>query len=652
MEKNIYDFVVTEETAYNTIPVMVTENYEWSMPKHINTTVLYKNSQYLSGKDDNKPFKNIIRPILNLQYRAEGFSLKDIALFVNDSDKYYMSFLVSKYHEKWARKNKIDTFIDNLVESYIDFGGVLVKNINSVRPEVVKLQSIAFCDQTDILGGPLALKHFFSPSQLLQMSKQGWGNEAKGANATLEEAIIMSEEWKKQRQSNDVKSKTPGKYVEVYEVHGYFPDDWLEPDAEQVNNVASYSELPGDGTKADVKYSPQMHIVMLQKLPNDAAKGITLFKGPEKESIFKLLLRDEIYGRALGLGGAEELFEPQVWINYDQIRMKGMLDQASKIIYQTADATFANRNKTNDLENGEILITAPDTAIAQINTQPVNIVVFENAVKDWEAHAQMMGAANDSIMGETPATGTPFSLQQLVTQEASSLHEYRKGKIADFVDEIYQDWIIPYIAKEVAKDQEFLADLSLDELQAVSDNLVTVVTNQFIKEKILNGETINPQDVEQYKQQVQAQFMKGGAKRFLHITEGELADAPIDVEVDIAGHQKDLSGMTDKLVNVFKTVIANPTVLDDPRAMKIFNQILEYSGMSPIDFYSQPTQNQGNGGKSGGTPSESINFADLPPDGQVQMAKQAGINITPPAPPPKPAGQPQPFPARKQTVTA
>ena len=69
----------------------------------------------------------------------------------------------------------------------------------------------------------------------------------------------------------------------------------------------------------------------------------------------------------------------------------------------------------------------------------------------WEAHAQQMGAANDAIMGETPASGTPFDLQELVTQEASSLHEYRKGKIATFVDEIYQDWIIPYIVREISK---------------------------------------------------------------------------------------------------------------------------------------------------------------------------------------------------------
>ncbi len=526
-----------------------------------------------------------------------------------------------------------------------------MKDVNQVRPEVVKLQSIAFCDQTDMMGGPFAIKHFFSPSQLLDMAKQGWGDKKNGANATLEDAIVLSEEWKKQRATSDKKSKTPGKYVEVYEVHGSLPDEWLE------DETAAQETLGRDtDDKGGMTYSPQMQIVMTRKLPNGKSAGITLFKGKEKESIFKLLLRDEIYGRALGLGGAEELFEPQVWVNYDVIRMKGLLDAAAKVIYQTTDQNFASRNKTNNLENGEILILEDGKEIAQINTQPVNIAVFENAVKAWEEHAQQMGAANDAIMGEAPTSGTPFNLQELVTQEASSLHEYRKGKISTFVEEIYRDWIIPYIVKEIEKGQEFLADLSLDELQAVADNLVVVETNKMVKERILNGQEIQPQMVQEFQQKTKADFMKGGSKRFLKILKDELKDAPIDVEVNIAGKQKDLKGMTDKLVNVFKTIVSNPTVLDDPRAAKIFNQILESSGLSPIDFYQPPKPEQQNG--SGGPQvSESINYKDLPPEGQVQMAGQAGIKISPPAPaaPPgaPPAGQPViPMAKGRKTVTA
>ena len=46
MYNNIFDLLKSETEAYNTIPVPITENYEWSMSEHINKTILYKNSHY------------------------------------------------------------------------------------------------------------------------------------------------------------------------------------------------------------------------------------------------------------------------------------------------------------------------------------------------------------------------------------------------------------------------------------------------------------------------------------------------------------------------------------------------------------------------------------------------------------------------------
>jgi hypothetical protein len=622
IEKNIYDYAAAQETAYQTLPITVMDGYEWQMWNHIRTTLFYKNSKYTSsGKPgDDRPFKNIIRPILNLQYRAEGFDVKDIVLFVNDQENYYKSFLVKKYHEKYARKAKIDTFIDELVETYCDYGGTLVKNVNQERPEVVPWQSIAFCDQTDLLSGPLAINHFYSPDELLDMASAHWGDAKHGANVTLDELITLAQQSKRDNSPTQKESKTPGKYINVKEIHGMFPNEWLEND-ESDEATESFTEA-----QTEQKYTRQLHIIASYNSEDGTKKGVTLFKGPEKDQIVKFIPRDKIYGRALGMGGAEELFEAQVWTNDGVQRVKGILDVASKMIFQTADSTFANRNKVSDLDNGEILIHADNQPIEQVNTQPVNVPMFDKAIADWESHAQQMGAANDTIMGEQPTSGTPFKLQELVTNEAHSLHEYRKGKLADFLAEIYRDWIIPYIVKEIEKGQEFFATLDLDELQSVADSLVTVETNKYIKQLILTGQEIQDAQVEAFKQKVRTQFMKGGNKRFLKILKGELKDAPIDIEVNIAGKQKDLAALTDKLVNIYRQILSNPTQLDDPRAAKIFNMILEAAGLDPIDFESKaPPQQQNSGPKE--SLGLSINFKDLPPDGQQQAAAQAGIKI-------------------------
>jgi len=61
--------------------------------------------------------------------------------------------------------------------------------------------------------------------------------------------------------------------------------------------------------------------------------------------------------------------------------------------------------------------------------------------------------------------------------------------------------------------------------------------------------------------------------------------------VSVKSKSKNLSQHTDKLVNIFRQIISNPAVLKIPAIGKIFNEILESSGLSPADF-SSITQEQ------------------------------------------------------------
>lgn len=569
MAKDIFEFIKNEEAAY-ALPIVVIDGWEWSMKEHIRLTTLYKNSQFSVGNTkterDDKPFKNIVRPILNLQYRTEGFDVKDIVLFVDNNEEYYKSFLVKKYHTRWARDFEIDTFIDELVESKTDYGGALVKNVNKERPEVVPLYTIAFCDQSNMLGGALGLKHFYSPDKLMEFEKVGWGKKENGATADLVDVIVLAQEYKVPDAQTGQQVKTPGKYVETYEVHGVLPESFLKANG-----------------KPD-KYVRQMHIVCFYKDEKGDKQGLTLYRGREKELPFKQDLRDKIFGRALGFGGVEELFEPQVWTNYGEIRMKNLLDAAAKIIHQTTDDTMKGRNKLNNLDQNEVVVMAEGKTISQVNTQPANFQLFDKKTNEWEEHARVIGAANETALGGQPPSGTPFKLQELITAEAHGLHEYRQGKTATFVGTLYKDWVLPFIKKALSSGTKFLEDLSLDELQQVADSLVMCVTNGVIKEKILNGEEIIPAEIERIKLEVRANFMKKGSKHFLEVFKNEMDDIPVAVEVIIKGKQKDLNKITDKLVNIFRQIIANPAILNDPRMAKLFNEIIEASGLSPLDF--------------------------------------------------------------------
>lgn len=561
--KNIFEYILKEESSFY-LPINVNE-WDWSFADHLKTSFFYKHGRLLTGNTDDKPVKNIVKPILNLQYRTEDIDVKDIVLYVDNPDKFHLSFLLKKYHDDvYLKENNLDDFIDTTKEENIDYGGVIIEDIGQNVPEYHPLQSIAFCDQTDILSGVICFKYFLSPDQLLEMTDRGWGLDSNGADISLEELLVLSQ--KDEKDKKDKKGapiKTPGKYVEIYRVSGSMPQYWLE------------------GEKDNYVYQTQIVAFYIDK--ENEKQGVTLFKKKDNKKRFKVFKRDPINGRALGWGGVEELFDPQVWVNYDKIQIKNMLDAASKTILQTDDGAFAARNKLKNMDNLEIAVVEDGKTIRQVDTFPRNASLFDKSSLEWEEHAKTLGDANDALAGKSPTSGTPFALQELVTNTSMGMHDYRMGKYAKWLEEVYRDFIIPKMIKEITKGTKFLSSLSMEEMQEVADKMVEFEAYKFKKEMVLNGETFTDEEVEAKKVEIRKSFMADN-KKFIEILKEEFKGLPVAININIAGKQKDLSAQVQKLGNIFRQIISNPAVLDDPRMSKLFNQILESSGLSPIDF--------------------------------------------------------------------
>ena len=596
----IFSYITQQEQAYRR-PIDINRVWKWNMFDHIELSELYKYSQLSTGKDDFKPVKNITRPILNLQYRTEDIDVKDVQMYIDDPDRFHLSFLIKKYHDDvFVVENDLDSFFDKLNESRIDFGAGLSKKLAGPRPEVVPLQTIAFCDQTDMLSGPIGLKHFYSPDQLLEMSSVGWGNTLKGATITLKELIALSRDEKNEA-GEAASVKTPGRYIEIYEVHGNLPKRYF--DDEDVSE----------------EYETRLWVVAFYQKENSGDKeGVILYTEIESESPFKVVKRDDVHGRALGFGGAEELFESQVWVNYDMIRMQDMLDSASKTILKASGkngAAIAQRSRIRDMDNNEIIDVGEGGDLSQVDMYPRNFALFEKSIQGWEAHAQQMGAANDALMGISPSSGTPFKLQELVTDNSKGTHDFRRGQFAKHIEEIYKDWIIPHIAKKITEGSRFLSTLDIEEMQYIADSLIRNESIKMKREFVLSngGLAPAPEMVQQFEEQVREQFRKRGPKYFIEILKGEFKDPSICVKINVAGKQKNLNSMTDKIVNIFRFVFSNPQgfsqVMQLPGMAKSFNSILEFSGLSPVDFYGieKLAMAQPQGQAQQGVPQDAVN---------------------------------------------
>lgn len=570
--ESIFEYIKTEESRYESEEMEIFDKWSWNMKQHIQMSMSFIWGKFLRGVNDYmRPFKKIILPILNLRFRAQDIDVKDVQLYVNNAQKYHLSFLIKKYHDEvFIKENNLDEFFDDAQESDIALGGVLIQKTSEATPEVLSLQAIAFCDQTDILAGPIGFKFNFSPDKLREMTDVGWGETKNGASISIEDLIILSEPQKDSfGTGGERKNVVTGKNIEVYIIHGNLPEHYLKDNGEME------------------KYVGQVQIVAFYQGAKEKQKAV-LYRKEESKSPLKFHTSNlKLYGWGLGMGGAEELFEDQIWTNFLEIHKMKLLESASKVPLYTDDPTYANKNRIRDMENLEITTIADGKVIRQVPTAaPVNIQLYERSIDEWFQHAQLVGSATDPLLGKSPSAGTPFRLQERVVFEGKGIHEYRREKFAKWVEEVYRDWIIPHIAKKIVRGQEFLGTLTTDEMKWISERMASNYAEKKIGEAIFNMEI--PRSREEMKQQFIQEFYRGGNKKWHEILEDEMKDAPLAIEINIAGKQKDLVQMVDKIVNIFRFVFSNPQgfqqVMQIPGMEGAFNQILEFSGLNPVDF--------------------------------------------------------------------
>jgi hypothetical protein len=390
----------------------------------------------------------------------------------------------------------------------------------------------------------------------------------------VEEAILASRFSRTNTNEGQEDSESPGKNVEVYELHGMFPESWLG------------KEYYGSDWEDNGKYVRQMHIVTFFTDSSDKRNGICLYKGKTK-NIFKTLKRDDVEGRACGRGGIEELFHPQIWTNYSEIHIQQMLEAVAKIILLTNDKKLKNQ-KWSSMQHGTIQQLEDGKDLKQLVIQPINKTAFDNFVNKWEQVARIIGSASDPQLGLNPVSGTPLGTTQIVTSQGIGIHEYRRGQIAVFWGEIYRDWVMKTLRDDLNKGDEWLDELDIDELQDVANKVSVNLANQRVKDAVLKeNKLVTNQERDVLTQLIKEEFIKGGKKRFLTVMKGEFAKIPLKVKFNIAGKQRNLAENVSKLNSIFRVLFTPQGVAmiqSNQGLADLLNEILEISGISPVDF--------------------------------------------------------------------
>lgn len=569
-----YQWVLSQENDFETKTVQIGDNWDWSFRNHVQTIFHLKNGIFYTGENDyTRAFKQIMQPILDLCYWTEDIDVKDVTFYIDGDDDKVLSFLMKKYHDNvYIRENNLETLFDDITESDIDYGGVIVEKGLRI-PRVIKLNAITFCDQTDILSGAIAVKHFFTPDKLKTMKKYGWGDARNNADITIDDLCLLAEAHKEAAARSGRDNDTTGKIIEVYVVRGNMPQHYEKNDNNFENNYN------------------QLQIIAFYKNKDGDKTGVTLYARKEEEGNLKFFTSKEVYQRALGSCVGERLVGPQIWTNFCNIHKMNFLEAASKVVLYTDDPSYTEKNQIQDMQNLEVTKVGEGNSINQVPTvAPTNIQLFDNTMASLYENAQFLGAAFDPIMGKEATSGTTFRGQERTVAQGKGSHDKRRGQRAKFIEEIYRDFIIPEIKKEILRGKKFLADLSTDELRWVIDQLSNRYANKKLKESMLKGKVITLEEQANLTSLFKESAMKKGNKWMIEILKDEFEDAEIKIGINVANKQKDIANVSDKLLSIFQFIFANPSAfmqaMQNPALAKSFENILEYGGMSIANFSS------------------------------------------------------------------
>jgi len=256
----------------------------------------------------------------------------------------------------------------------------------------------------------------------------------------------------------------------------------------------------------------------------------------------------------------------------------------SKTIFQTRDKNI-DGNVLTDILNGDI-VTA-DQPLTQIDTTERNLGAYaqeeQNIIKD----TRDLTNAQEILTGESLPSRTPFRLGVLQLEQASKLFAFIKQNVSMFLEEVFNEWIIPRFEKSIDKDFVF-ETYDQKTIKAVLEGDVNRRLNEAIKKEVLVIGKFRPQEeVDILKTALMADADK---PQFVEILKGYFKDFQKTLYIDLSGEQHNTAQEVETMTNMLQLLAQNPQITQDPQLRDFLLGIAEKTGVDPTIVPSTPTQ--------------------------------------------------------------
>lgn len=580
MEKTALDIIRKQEQDYINSDTKISEHVQFSPKETIDKIEAYLNSKHTTGDTDalgrEKPFFNIVTAASNVWYRATDIDRKDIRIKPTKSSGHTTALLANAKSKEWMRKSNFGVWLNDWGLTLAQYGSAVSKFVEQDGKLVAKVVpwNRLIIDAIDFNGNPVIEKNYYTPAQL---------RKNKLFDQEQVESLIENALQSRETVGGD-KSDTKADYIEVYELHGEFEK----------------SLLTGKESDEDI-YVQQVHICSFIETMKDGKSeylDYTLYKGQEKNPyhIAHLIKRD---GRAISIGAVEHLFEAQWMVNHNEKAIKDQLDLANKMVFQTSDPAYQGKN-TGDLDNGTILYHEVNQPLTQLANNSHDIAALQNSKVDWQNLASEISSTPDSLRGVTPPSGTALGTVQITTQQGLSLFELMTENKGLALEEIWREFVIPNIKKQLNTKEEIVVALDNMSIKQIDSlyipNEAKKRFNKMAVDKVIKflegqGEAPQPYDPNVAEQAVTKDMESLGNTRYFKPDELDektwkdvFSDFEWDVEVEVTNEQSDKQAL---LSNLNFTLGTLASMGDIGNARMVLAKILEETDIfSPMELTS------------------------------------------------------------------
>lgn len=583
MEQSVAEIVRKMESDDISAKTIISKHVNLSMRDEINKVDAYLHSKHVSGETDakgrEKPFFNIVIAARNVWYRATDIDRKNIRVKATKAEHYALSFIATLLLQEWMRKSQFGKFLNDWGLTLANYGSAVSKFVEKggeLKPEVVSWNRL-LVDPVDFENNVKVERLWLTPAQLRR-------------NKNYDQEIVekLLENLTSRETSERQKKDTKHGYILLYEVHA-------ELSSATLKQAQGKKAKKGD----DKVYEQQMHVItfLTKKDKPKEYDDYTLYAGIEAKDPYPITHLIKQDGYTLSGGAVKNLFQSQWMENHTKKAIKDQLDLAGKRLFQTSDGNFVGQNVLSAIEQGDILIHALNQPLTQLNNT-ADIAALQSFGQEWKSLGyEINGIAESMIM--QAKSGTAWRQTQAELQEAHSLFELMTENKGLSLEEMLTDYIIPFLKKKMDTSEEIsaiLADHQITQLdQMYVPNEAIRRTNNKIKQIVLNGGIVNPEEMETFKQQQTQEIQQGlnqmGNQRFIKPSDipdktwkEVLKDFEWELEIDITGEQKDRQAVLETLSTALQ-VIVNPTFATNKKAQLVVDKILEETKViSPLEL--------------------------------------------------------------------